>query len=546
MTRMVRRFLDVEGRRVHLRTTGHGPPLVMLHGSPADSQLLVGEMAAAAGDFTCIALDTPGFGFSDALPGETLIVRDLAAATVAAMHALGLPPCPVYGTHTGAAIALEIGAGWPQCVTGLVIDALPIFNDEEIAYLFVDEYFSPMVPDPLGGHLFRTWMRFRDQFTWFPWFSRDATRLNPLDRPTAAEIDLWVTMFYRSCRTYRSAYRAACHYGAGALRAVTTLAVPAVFLASAEDMLYPHLERLPALKRGQRVERLAYDPAAKNAAIIAFAKEMRAGYERGKHPVPTSAARPAVVGSNPGLQFVDTPHGQVFVRFFGDRQRPALFLLHDAPGTGLSHVDMATALAARYWLIVPDLPGNGYSDPPPEASCSVEASALAVLAIADALGVAQFSVAGIGCGGAVAAAVARQGDARLNATCIGTSGATPLPDPDVVAPELALAPEGTHWLKAWLMLRDAQVYMPWYDGRVQAQRRRQGNFDAQWLHDQTCALMASRETYHWLARAAAAWRPRDEQLHGTNALLVVEAGDLVQTLLFSNPLPEMHDERPVA
>jgi hypothetical protein len=53
------------------------------------------------------------------------------------------------------------------------------------------------------------------------------------------------------------------------------------------------------------------------------------------------------------------------------------------------------------------------------------------------------------------------------------------------------------------MLRDAQIYRPWYDGRVSAQRRIQGNFDADWLHDQTVALMQSRATYHRLPRSAA-------------------------------------------
>jgi len=53
------------------------------------------------------------------------------------------------------------------------------------------------------------------------------------------------------------------------------------------------------------------------------------------------------------------------------------------------------------------------------------------------------------------------------------------------------------------MLRDAQIYHPWYAGSVAAQRRSQGNFDADWLHAQTVALMEGRATYHVLPRAAA-------------------------------------------
>jgi pimeloyl-ACP methyl ester carboxylesterase len=82
---MKRHFIAVAGRRVHLRTAGSGPPVVMLHGSPGDGQMLDHEITAAAADFSVFALDTPGFGYSDALPGETLTVRDLAAATAEAV-----------------------------------------------------------------------------------------------------------------------------------------------------------------------------------------------------------------------------------------------------------------------------------------------------------------------------------------------------------------------------------------------------------------------------------------------------------------------------
>jgi hypothetical protein len=58
-------------------------------------------------------------------------------------------------------------------------------------------------------------------------------------------------------------------------------------------------------------------------------------------------------------------------------------------------------------------------------------------------------------------------------------------------------------VQAWLMLRDNQIYAPWYDGSVAGQRRTQGNFDAGWLQDQTAAFMEGRETYSPLARAAA-------------------------------------------
>jgi pimeloyl-ACP methyl ester carboxylesterase len=497
MTRILRRYLSVGRRRVHYRQCGSGPPLVMLHGSPGDSEMLTHEMAAASAHFTCIAFDTPGFGGSEPLPGDVLQVSDLARATAEAMAALGLPSCRVYGTHTGAAIGAELGAGWPDQVSGVVLEGLPMFTEAETAVLF-EGYFAPMVADPLGGHLTRTWMRFRDQFTWFPWHSRDVTRLNPVDRPTAEEIDHWVSMFYRSCRTYGPAYRAACYYGDGAWRAATALSVPAVFMASAEDMLFSHLDRLPPPKSGQRIERLDYDPVAKHQAIVRFARSLPGD------DAPAAAPRSGLAGTDPAVGLIDAPAGQLFVRVYGDAARPAVVLLHDAPGTGLVLEGLARALSDRARVFVPDLPGTGESEAP-SMDLPIRAAADAVAAIADAFELPRFILAASGCGCAAAALVAAGRDARLSAVLLEDP---PRPDPDAagrIAPDLALNAQGAHWLEAWMMLRDGQIYQPWYDGRVAAQRRTQGEFDADWLHDQTVALMKSRATYHRLPRAALAF-----------------------------------------
>jgi pimeloyl-ACP methyl ester carboxylesterase len=527
MVRILRRYLSVEGRRVRYRLAGSGPPLVMLHGSPGDSAMLAEEMEAASAAFTCIAFDTPGFGGSDPLPGDKLTVRDLAAATAAAMRTLGLPPCRVYGTHTGAAIGVELGVGWPDQVSGVVLEGLPAFTEAEMTALF-EGYFAPMIPDPLGAHLTSTWMRFRDQFTWFPWLSRDVTRLNPVDRPTPAEIDHWTSMFYRSCRTYGPAYKAACYYGQAALVAAEALRRPAVFMASAEDMLFPHLDRLPPLQPDQRIERLPYDPEAKFRSIVAFARALPG--EAG--PISISAT-PSLVGSDPAIGFVDTPDGQVFVRAYGDPHAPAVILLHDAPGTGLALQDMARRLAAHAYVLVPDLPGVGESEAPGEGRPILEAAANAVSAIADGLGLTRFSLAAIGCGCAPAAIFAARGDPRLANLLIEDPPAPDEAKAAAIAPELALTPEGSHWIKAWLMLRDNQIYRPWYAGTIAAQRRDQGNFDADWLHDQTVALMASRATYHRLPRAAALFDV-DQALRGASAPIhTAEPGDLAALILSS-------------
>ncbi len=524
MIKATRRFVEVEGRRVHYRQMGEGPPAVFLHASPANSEMVIPEMAVAAPHFTCVAFDTPGFGDSDPLPGSTLEVSDLARATGAAMSAIGLPPCPVFGTHTGSAIAIELGVGWPEKVTGLVLDAIPLFTEEETAHIFQD-FFVTFEADPLAGHFTQVWTRFRDQFTWFPWTSRDVTRLNAVDRPTPEEIQHWVMMYYHARKTYIPAYRAACYYGSKGLRAAQALTVPAVYMATREDMLFGHLDRLPPLKDNQRIVRLAPDTSAKHQAILGFLRELPTSQAKTIAPSTTFAGR------DPAVQFIDTRDGQIFVRYYGDASRPAVLLLHDAPGTGLALTGMARELSEKMYVILPDLPGTGDSDAPGEDRSVLDAAASALSVIADTLDLKQFSVAGLGTGAAVAAVFAGKKDSRLTALLLEN---VPVKDEAAaakIAPDIPLTPEGSHWIQAWLMLRDAQIYKPWFDGGIAAQLHTQGNFDAEWLHGQTFALMKSRATYHRLPREVMRFDTKVALLAANVPVVIAEERGLSQLVL---------------
>jgi pimeloyl-ACP methyl ester carboxylesterase len=495
MLKVERRFVEVAGRRVHYRRVGIGPPVVMLHASPASSEMLLGELRAAAVHFTCFAFDMPGFGDSDTLPQDGAGVRDLAEATAAAMRALALPPCPVFGTHSGTALALELAVGWPEQVTGLVLDGVPLFTDAEMDEVF-QNYFVSFLPDTRGAHFTSTWIRFRDQFTWFPWTSRDVRRLNAIDRPAPDAIQHWMMMYFRGFRTSLPLYRAVCYHGAALYRAAEALTQPAVFVATEEDMLFGHLDRLPPLKEGQQILRLPSELAAKHGAIVGF---LRAMPQSPPAPMPSPIR---MAGQNPAVQFLDTEDGQIFIRTYGDLARPALILLHDAPGTGLKLEPLARILAQDAFVILPDLPGTGESDAPADGRPILDVAADALAAIADTLALEGFAVAAIGCGCAVASVFAGRGDPRLTALLLQDVIAPDEKIADSIAPDIALSPEGAHWLKLWLMVRDAEIYRPWFDGTVAAQRGTQGNFDAEWLHDQTFALMKCRTTYHLLPRAA--------------------------------------------
>jgi tRNA (guanine-N1)-methyltransferase len=54
------------------RIVGSGPPVLLLHPSPQSGAFSLPMARRLAPDFTAIALDTPGYGLSDPLPGAPL------------------------------------------------------------------------------------------------------------------------------------------------------------------------------------------------------------------------------------------------------------------------------------------------------------------------------------------------------------------------------------------------------------------------------------------------------------------------------------------
>jgi pimeloyl-ACP methyl ester carboxylesterase len=61
--------------------------------------------------------------------------------------------------------------------------------------------------------------------------------------------------------------------------------------------------------------------------------------------------------------YVDVAHGQLHYRETGERNKPTLLLLHQSPSSSAMYVTMMEQLADRFYLLAPDTPGFGNSDP---------------------------------------------------------------------------------------------------------------------------------------------------------------------------------------
>jgi len=89
-------------------------------------------------------------------------------------------------------------------------------------------------------------------------------------------------------------------------------------------------------------------------------------------------------------------------------QGPPLVLLHGARGSWTHWLRNIPALAERFSVIVPDMPGFGYSDAPPEPH-TVEVLAAAVVRGLGAVTSAAIRLVGFSFGGIVAGHDPRSG-----------------------------------------------------------------------------------------------------------------------------------------
>ncbi len=495
-----RRFLQVGDRRVHYLRAGEGPPAVLIHSSPANAWFLKPEIEHLATDWTVFAFDTPGFGLSQPLPLATMTVADLADAMAETLAAIGMPPCPVFGSHSGAAIALELAVRHPERVTGVVLDGVPAFTDEECAAFFGD-YFRKLPVSDLGGHYSEVWTRFRDQSTWFPWSHRHPDHLNAYDLSTPESTHLWASMYFEAADTYTPAYHATSHYGVRAIAAVDELDRPAIFTATTTDMLYPHMARFGPLKPGQAIREIGTSHAAKYALIAE-------GFTRFGSPDPAPTDRDAL-GAGPGVsrQFIDVPSGgQIHLRHAGNPTHPTLLLIHDAPGSASGLEPLMLSLADSHFVVAPDLPGHGESDGFDGERPALGRFVDAAVAVLDHIGTGPTQVVGLGFGASVAVELARDRPDLVSSVVLAGLLAAPADERAPLSrdytPPIAIEADGAHWYRTWLMLRDSLIWWPWYDRAKAAQRTTPQDFSAARLHRWTLDIMRRRESYGDLVQAA--------------------------------------------
>jgi magnesium chelatase accessory protein len=109
--RAASRFVVADGLRWHVQVMGSGPPILLIHGTGAATHSWRDLAPLLARDFTVIAPDLPGHGFTETPDAEGLSLAGMARGLGALLDALGVEPVLAVGHSAGAAIAMQMGLG---------------------------------------------------------------------------------------------------------------------------------------------------------------------------------------------------------------------------------------------------------------------------------------------------------------------------------------------------------------------------------------------------------------------------------------------------
>ena len=413
---------------VHYRVAGSGPALFLLHPSPLSSAFMEPLMRRLAGRVTAIAPDTPGFGDSSPIAGE---VRDLGPYVQAMMGlraALGLDKAAVYGSATGAQIAVEWAKADAGAVSGLILDNAASFTDDERSAI-MDGYFPDVAPKPDGGHLARAWRTAHDATLFFPWHRPSAANRLPAPPAPPAAMDLTARGYLAAGPGYEAAYRAA--FRNERAEQVQPIQAPLVVLRWRGSILRRWADRFDDYQWGANVAMAHCGPTLEERWAC-----LEAWLDAVLPPDRTSSE--ALRLDTGAIRYADADIGQI--RYRMPKSSPSRILIHGLGGAGAS---VAPELADDGTVLI-DLPGHGGSAKPECLSMADWVGAVRL--VAAQLGPGPHAVSGIGATEGIAEQAAA-GDGRLAFKPLG------LPWHQEAPPDLAPETSGAHLWRGWHWLR---------------------------------------------------------------------------------------------
>jgi pimeloyl-ACP methyl ester carboxylesterase len=147
-------------------------------------------------------------------------IADFTAPIAEMANALWPTGFDVYGTLSGARVALELANQSGSLVRRVVLDGIGVPKAEQLPAL-LERYAPAFAPDINGAHFLNTFQLCRDQYLFYPWYERDVEHRRPTGLPSAGALHTKTMESLKSAGAFRPLIRAAFQYDVeAALRAL--------------------------------------------------------------------------------------------------------------------------------------------------------------------------------------------------------------------------------------------------------------------------------------------------------------------------------------
>jgi len=132
-------------------------PIVLLHQTPRSWREYADVLPLLGARRRTIAVDTVGFGESDAVAEAT--IEAWAEAALQLLDAIGVTRAHVVGHHTGGVIAIEMAAREPTRVASLVLSSTPYTGEAFRRARAGRPAIDAVAPSDDGSHLAALWQK---------------------------------------------------------------------------------------------------------------------------------------------------------------------------------------------------------------------------------------------------------------------------------------------------------------------------------------------------------------------------------------------------
>jgi haloalkane dehalogenase len=255
-------YVDIADGQIHYYEGGDGDtPIIFLHQNTSGGKMFLNTMATLLPDHRCIAFDLPGFGGSFE-PPEFDSISALTTWTLAAIDALAIERFHVFGCHTGAGMAAELGTLIPDRVASVMMLG-PLLLTPEQAAPYREQFSGSAAPDHDARYLKETW-----DYLYRLGGDLDIAMMND---------EFWQAL--RAWRVRGAVYRCVWDYPFDEF--IKKLNCPVLLLSAPDDVLYPaFLNTKAALPAATAVEvkganfETHIDPEGVGDAVRAFLREL--------------------------------------------------------------------------------------------------------------------------------------------------------------------------------------------------------------------------------------------------------------------------------